>query len=107
MTHMPNRHTQTTTMTTIDFTDANKYIESNTVRTLNVSGLEVHDKLWPTFKQLLLITPYIAYDWKYESSFKYALDSVTNECKVTNSHILEDKALQLKIGFNFIMHLYH
>jgi len=91
----------------IDFSIANQYIESPHVRELNVSGLEVHANLWPTFKQLVA-TPGAASGWKYEPSFRYALDSAKSEYKwPTNGHILENKEIQCRIGFYFIMHLYH
>lgn len=104
---MTNRHTQTTIMAAIVFTDANKYIESSHVRELHVTGPEVHANLWPTFKQLVATTG-AASGWKYEQSFKHALDCVKCDYKITsNSGILEDNEMQVRLGFHFIMHLYH
>jgi hypothetical protein len=91
----------------IDFSIANQYIESPHVTELHVTGPEVHVNLWPTFKQLMT-TNDAASGWKYESSFKYALDCVKCDYNTTsNSSILEDNEMQVRLGFHFIMHIYH
>jgi hypothetical protein len=86
---------------------ANQYIESAHVRELSVSDRDVHANLWPTFQQLVAITG-AADGWKYEPSFKYALDCVKCDYRLTtNSCILENEVIQRRLGFHFIMHLYH
>lgn len=90
----------------MDFSSANQYIESPKVQSLNVSGTDVHAVLWPTFKQLVERTDSES-GWKYASSFKYALSSVMDEYKVKRSDILENTDHQLRLGFHFMMHLYH
>jgi hypothetical protein len=86
---------------------ANQYIESSRVRELSVSDRDVHANLWPAFQQLVAITG-AADGWKYEPSFKYALDCVKCEYRLTtNSCILENEVIQRRLGFYFIMHLYH
>ena len=86
---------------------ANQYIESSRVRELSVSDRDVHANLWPTFQQLVAITG-AADGWKYEPSFKYALDCVKCDYRLTtNSCILENEVIQRRLGFHFIMHLYH
>jgi len=86
---------------------ANQYIESSHVRELSVSDRDVHTNLWPTFQQLVAITG-AADGWKYEPSFKYALDCVKCDYMLTtNSCILENEVIQRRLGFHFIMHLYH
>ena len=101
-----NNNNQLKPMESINFSSADQYIESNPVRSLNVSGRDVHAALWPTFKQLLETTDAAA-GWKYESAFNYARDSVTKEYNVKCGDILEDNHLQCRVGFYFIMHLYH
>jgi hypothetical protein len=91
----------------IYLSQANQYIESSRVRELNVSDRDVHANLWPTFQQLVAITG-AADGWKYETSFKYALDCVKCDNRLTtNSYILENEDIQRRLGFHFIMHLYH
>ena len=86
---------------------ADRYIESSDVQMLNVSSHDVHDALWPTFKQLLSQSNISG--WKYEESFKYALATVIDEMDKAEpkANILSNKEYQLRLCFYFIMHLYH
>ena len=89
---------------------ADRYIESPDVQRLNVSSQDVHDALWPTFKQLL--SPSNISGWKYEQSFRYALATVIDEmdkaeADEAEANILSNKEYQLRLCFYFIMHLYH
>ena len=91
----------------MDFSTADQYIEASHVRELNVSSLEVHANLWPIFEHLLATTGAAA-GWKYEQYFNVAVDCVKSDYKLTTTTpILEDKNMQYRLGFNFIMHLYH
>jgi hypothetical protein len=74
---------------------------------MNVSNQEIHANLWPTFKKLLETTDAAA-GWKYEESFKFALDSMKSDYNLSsNSLILKDKNIQSRFGFHFIIHCHH
>ena len=104
-------HKQTQRMTTIDFSGADQFIEAPYVRRLEVSDINVHDALWPTFKQLLATTTTTATTaasgWKYETVLTHAVNSIKKEYKLTTSDILEDIHFQYRVCFYFIMTLYH
>ena len=92
-------------MTSAEYAAANQYIESPTVATLNVTSQLVHENLWPLFQKLLATTN--DEGWAYASAFKSALGSIKNEYNVNNGGILEDKQLQYRLCFYFIMHIHH
>jgi hypothetical protein len=92
----------------MDFTTADNFIALPHIQRLSTSDQEVHANLWPTFSQLVATAGVAESGWKYERSFQYAIDAVKREYNLTsNSRILEDKAIQCRLGFHFIMHIYH
>ena len=96
-------------MTSAEYAAADQYIQSRDVAELNVTSQLVHENLWPLFQKLLLATTCAEdrNDWTYASAFKSALESIKNEYSVNNGGILEDKNLQYRMCFYFILYIHH
>jgi len=90
----------------INFNKANEFIESEKVSSLNTNSYEVHDVLWDSVFKVLIMSErrnIIVSEWKYKNAFNYALNDEENR----SGNLLEDKNLQLKFGFNFMMYIHH
>lgn len=73
---------------------------------LNTNSYEVHDVLWDSVFKVLIMSErrnIIVSEWKYKNAFNYALNDEENR----SGNLLEDKNLQLKFGFNFMMYIHH
>ena len=92
-------------MTSAEYAAADQYIQSRDVAELNVTSQLVHENLWPLFQKLLATTN--DEGWAYASAFKSALESIKNEYSVNNGGILEDKNLQYRMCFYFILYIHH
>jgi hypothetical protein len=92
-------------MTSAEYAAADQYIQSREVAELNVTSESVHENLWPLFQKLLATTN--DEGWAYASAFKSALESIKNEYSVNNGGILEDKNLQYRMCFYFILYIHH
>lgn len=92
-------------MTSAEYAAADQYIQSREVAELNVTSQLVHENLWPLFQKLLATTN--DEGWAYASAFKSALESIKNEYSVNNGGILEDKNLQYRMCFYFILYIHH
>lgn len=95
----------------MDFSAADAYIQSPNVASLHVSGEDVHANLWSLFSDILSTNSENAVytsEWKYAAPFKNAVESIKRENNIkTNSELLENKQLQIRICFFFIMHIHH
>lgn len=95
----------------MDFLAADAYIQSPNVASLHISGEDVHANLWSLFSDILSTNSENAVytsEWKYAESFKYAVESIKRENHIeSNSELLENKELQTRICFYFIMHIHH
>ena len=99
---------QMTSAESAEYAAANQYIQSPNVVALNVTDQLVHDNLWPLFQKLLATTNDEGYHgWEYASAFNYALGSVKNEYGVNNGGIMEERKIQCRMCFYFIMYIHH
>jgi len=94
---------------TLNISLANNFISSTKCQTLNTNSNEVHDVLWSIlFGPLLSMTPrqrekeFVEWDKQYVRAFKYAISQ--DDVKYG---LLEDIEKQKRVGFYFMMFLYH
>ena len=94
---------------TLNISQANNFISSTKCQTLNTNSNEVYSELWPIlFGPLLEMTPqqrekeFVEWDSQYVRAFKYAISQ--DDVKYG---LLDDIEKQKRVGFHFMMFLYH
>ena len=94
---------------TLNISQANNFISSTKCQTLNTNSNEVYSELWPIlFGPLLEMTPqqrekeFVEWDKQYVRAFKYAISQ--DDVKYG---LLDDIEKQKRVGFHFMMFLYH
>lgn len=94
---------------TLNISQANSFISSTKCQTLNTNSHEVHAELWSIlFGPLLEMTTqqrekeFVECDSQYVRAFKYAV--AQDDVKYG---LLEDIEKQKRVGYHFMMFLYH
>lgn len=94
---------------TLNISLANTFISSKKCQTLNTNSNEVHYELWSIlFGPLLSMTPqqrekeFVEWNSQYVRAFQYAISQ--DDVKYG---LLEDIEKQKRVGFHFMMFLYH
>jgi len=94
---------------TLNISLANTFISSTKCQILNTNTHEVHAELWPIlFGPLLSMTQqqrekeFVEWDTQYVRAFNYAV--AQDDVKYG---LLEDIEKQKRVGFHFMMFLYH